>query len=205
LPYIYQTKFIILTTEEKLKVAAREEFMRNGFAATKTRDIAKAAGTNLALLNYYFRSKEKLFEIVMSENIDQLFSLVLPVLNDTSTSLEQKLTLISDHYTSILLAEPNLPIFVLSEIQNHPERFGNQIRFKTDIMQSNYIAQLAEADGETDPIQHLITYLGILLFPFIMKPVMQATGVAQNEEFCIKIKKRQKLAPLWMMSILKID
>lgn len=194
-----------MTTEEKLKEAARNEFMQKGFAATKTRDIAKAAGTNLALLNYYFRSKEKLFEIVMSENIDQLFSLILPVLNDMETSLTQKLNLISDHYTTILLAEPNLPIFVLSEIQNHPERFGNQIKFNTAIMQSNYIAQLSEADKETDPVQHLITYLGILLFPFIMKPVMKATGVAQDEKFISNIKIRQKLAPIWMMSILKIN
>lgn len=193
-----------MTTEERLKEAARNEFMQKGFAATKTRDIAKAAGTNLALLNYYFRSKEKLFEIVMSENIDQLFSLILPVLSDMETSLAQKLNLISNHYTTILLAEPNLPIFVLSEIQNHPERFGNQIKLNTAIMQSTYIAQLGEADKETDPVQHFITYLGILLFPFIMKPVMKATGVINNEAFVENVQKRQEMAPMWMMRILKL-
>ena len=50
---------------KKIKQAARKLFTEKGFDAVKTRDIAAEAGINLALLNYYFRSKEKLFEIVM--------------------------------------------------------------------------------------------------------------------------------------------
>jgi AcrR family transcriptional regulator len=49
------------TTEEQIKEAARRVFTRKGYAATRTRDIAEESGHNLALLNYYFRSKEKLF------------------------------------------------------------------------------------------------------------------------------------------------
>ena len=57
------------STEEKIKAAARKVFTRKGFAATRTRDISEEAGINLALLNYYFRSKEKLFDLVMMENM----------------------------------------------------------------------------------------------------------------------------------------
>ena len=53
-----------LSTEQKIKNAARKVFTEKGYAATRTRDIAEAAGINLALLNYYFRSKQKLFEEV---------------------------------------------------------------------------------------------------------------------------------------------
>ncbi|MBT1712506.1 TetR/AcrR family transcriptional regulator, partial [Fulvivirgaceae bacterium PWU5] len=70
-----------LSTEEKIKEAAREVFTRKGYAATRTRDIAEAAGLNLALLNYYFRSKEKLFEIVMREKVQALFGIIAPVIN----------------------------------------------------------------------------------------------------------------------------
>lgn len=192
-----------LSTEERLKETARTEFMQKGYAAAKIRDIAKAADTNLAMLNYYFRSKEKLFQIVMAENIDKLFANILPVLNDSQTTLEEKLTLISKHYTEMLLAEPSLPIFVLNEIQTNPEGFGNQIRFNQNIMQSNYLTQLSQADTETDPVQHLITYLGILIFPFIMKPVMQATGAIQDAKFIENMKHREKLAPKWMKIILQ--
>jgi len=60
-------KKIDLSTETKIKEAARVVFYKKGFSATRTRDIAEEAGINLALLNYYFRSKEKLFEIIMFE------------------------------------------------------------------------------------------------------------------------------------------
>lgn len=192
-----------LSTEERLKETARTEFMQKGYAAAKIRDIAKAAGINLAMLNYYFRSKEKLFQIVMAENIDKLFANILPVLNDSQTTLEEKLVSISKHYTEMLLAEPSLPIFVLNEIQTNPEGFGNQIRFNQNIMQSNYLTQLSQADPATDPVQHLITYLGILIFPFIMKPVMQATGAMQDTKFIENMKLREKLAPQWMKAILQ--
>jgi AcrR family transcriptional regulator len=49
------------STEDKIKNAAKIVFHKKGYAAARTRDIAEEAGINLALLNYYFRSKEKLF------------------------------------------------------------------------------------------------------------------------------------------------
>ncbi|HOA37485.1 MAG TPA: TetR family transcriptional regulator, partial [Flavihumibacter sp.] len=58
-------KDINKSTEEKIKAAARTVLYKKGFAATRTRDIAEEAGMNLALINYYFRSKKKLFEIIM--------------------------------------------------------------------------------------------------------------------------------------------
>ncbi|MGN6539204.1 MAG: TetR/AcrR family transcriptional regulator, partial [Ginsengibacter sp.] len=78
------------STEEKIKEAARKVFMEKGFAATRTRDIAEESGINLALLNYYFRSKEKLFHEVMSEKIQQFFGVLFPIINDSSTKLETK-------------------------------------------------------------------------------------------------------------------
>src|SRR3546814_7833693 len=82
---------INISTEEKIKEAARKVFTRKGYAAARTRDIAEEAGINLALLNYYFRSKEKLFHQVMIERMQELFGVLIPVMNDTSTALETKL------------------------------------------------------------------------------------------------------------------
>src|SRR5260221_8076178 len=87
-----------LSTEEKIKVAARKVFLRKGFSATRTRDIAEEAGINLALLNYYFRSKQKLFEEVMREKIQTLLQTVIPVLNNQSTNLEKKIELVVSNY-----------------------------------------------------------------------------------------------------------
>ncbi len=72
-------KAVDSSTEEKIKEAARVVFMKKGFAATRTRDIAEEAGINLALLNYYFRSKEKLFELVMFEKFQKFFGIIANV------------------------------------------------------------------------------------------------------------------------------
>src|SRR6195952_788113 len=87
-----------VSTEEKIKQAATKVFMQKGYAATRTRDIAEAAEINLALLNYYFRSKEKLFEIVMLEKVQKLFGLIIPVVTDETMDLEKKIELIAANY-----------------------------------------------------------------------------------------------------------
>ena len=118
------------STEEKIKEAARVIFMRKGYSATRTRDIAEEAGINLALLNYYFRSKEKLFELVMMEKLQKFFGVIMPVAMDPQTSLKKKLDLLVNSYITMLIDNPDLPIFVLSEIRNNPERFASNIQVK---------------------------------------------------------------------------
>ncbi|MBS1688702.1 MAG: TetR/AcrR family transcriptional regulator, partial [Bacteroidetes bacterium] len=82
------------STEEKIKEAARKVFLQKGYAATRTRDIAEEAGYNLALLNYYFRSKEKLFDIIMVETMQNFLHSVKEILRDEQTSLQEKLELL---------------------------------------------------------------------------------------------------------------
>jgi AcrR family transcriptional regulator len=142
-----------LSTEEKFKEAARIVFTKKGYAATKTRDIAEQAGLNLALLNYYFRSKERLFEIVMIEKVQQLFAFMAPVLNNPDTSLHEKIDLIVPSYIDMLLKNPDLPLFVLSEIKSNPERFGKMIQANGNILQSSFMRQLAGKKKDVNPVQ----------------------------------------------------
>src|ERR1700733_14427652 len=95
-----------ISTEEKIKDAARLVFLKKGYAGTTTRDIAEEAGINLALLNYYFRSKEKLFELVMTEKLLKFFGIIFPVVNDQDTSLERKIELIANNYIDMILDNP---------------------------------------------------------------------------------------------------
>ena len=106
-----------ISTEEKILEAASKVFTEKGFAGTRTRHIAEHAGINLALLNYYFRSKEKLFEQVMKAKILLLFGQILPIITNEKTTLEEKIDLATEKYIDILSKNPNLPIFVISEIQ----------------------------------------------------------------------------------------
>src|SRR3990170_3876838 len=90
------------STEEKIKEAARIIFTQKGFAATRTRDIAEAAGLNLALLNYYFRSKEKLFDIIMMESLQYFMKGIGEIVTNEESSLEDKVSGIVSHYIDML-------------------------------------------------------------------------------------------------------
>jgi len=191
------------STEEKFKEAARIVFTKKGYAAAKTRDIAEEAGLNLALLNYYFRSKEKLFEIVMAENLQKLFAFLAPILNDTSTTLDQKVDNITEKYIDMLSANPNLPLFVLSEIRTNPERFAKTIQLDSYVMKSHFMQQIAGKKKGMNPVQFLISFMGMLIFPFIIRPVFQTSGAFKEEAFAQLIEDRKKLVPHWMKLILE--
>lgn len=192
-----------LSTEEKFKEAARIVFTQKGYAATRTRDIAEQAGLNLALLNYYFRSKEKLFEIVMIEKVMQLFSLIAPALNDPATSLEEKIELIAASYIDMLLKNPDLPLFVLSEIRGNPERFGKMIQLNGHVLQSHFVKQLAEKKRDIDPLQFFLNFLGMMIFPFVAKPVFMAAGPVSEDTYVELMEQRKTLIPRWMKMMLE--
>ncbi len=192
-----------LSTEEKFKEAARTVFTKKGYAATKTRDIAEEAGLNLALLNYYFRSKEKLFEMVMMENLQKLFSFLSPVLNDKRLSLEEKVENIAGKYIDMLSDNPDLPLFVLSEIRTNPERFGKTIQLDSYVLKSHFMEQIAKKKKGINPVQFLISFMGMLIFPFISKPVFQGSGAFTETMFRDLIEERKKLVPIWMKCMLE--
>lgn len=192
-----------LSTEEKFKDAARIVFTKKGFAATKTRDIAEEAGLNLALLNYYFRSKEKLFEIIMTENLQQLFSSLAPTLNNEALTLEKKISFIASNYIDMLFANPDLPLFVLSEIRTRPERFNKIIQLDSYVLKSHFIKQLAAKKPGINPVQFFISFMGMLVFPFISKPVFQTSGAFDEAAFNQLIEQRKTLIPIWMNCMLE--
>ena len=135
---------ITSSTEEKILEAARVVFTKKGFAGTRTRDIAELSGINLALLNYYFRSKEKLFKVVMIEKMQKLFGVISPALNDANTTLEQKVTLIVNLYADMLIKNPDLPIFVLRELNLNSEAFGSGFHPHKMLSDSFFVKQLKE-------------------------------------------------------------
>jgi AcrR family transcriptional regulator len=192
-----------LSTEEKFKEAARIVFTKKGYAGTKTRDIAEEAGLNLALLNYYFRSKEKLFEIIMMEKVQQLFSFIAPITNDQSKSLYEKIDLISKNYINLLIKNPDLPLFVLSEIRNNPKRFGKMVQLDKMILQSHFIKQLAEQKKDINPLQLLLSFLGMLVFPFIASPILNTTGALNEAAFNHFMEQRKTLVAQWMKVMLE--
>lgn len=189
-----------LSTEEKIRTAARAVFTEKGFAGARTRDIAEAAGINLALLNYYFRSKRKLFEEILLENITQLFGHILPIAMAEETSLEEKVEAIVDQYIEKLKEIPGLPMFVLSEISNGS--FTIRFPIAQILQESVLIRQVRERNPRVDPLHYIINVLGMTIFPFMAQPVFRQIGLLDQKHFDTLISERKKLIPAWNILLL---
>ena len=196
-----------ISTEERIKAAARKVFHQKGFAGTRTRDIAEEAGINHAMLNYYFRSKEKLFEIVMMETMAQFFKGVNLMLNDENTSLDEKIDLIVSNYVDLLLKEPELPTFILNEVRPNPQAFVEQNPIKEALTHSVLTRQYAEAvaRGEiTEPnlMQAILNVIGLVIFPFIAKPILTSIINIPEEQYKALMLQRKTLIPQWIKAML---
>lgn len=192
-----------ISTEEKIMEAARIVFTKKGYAGTRTRDIAEEAGINLALLNYYFRSKEKLFTTIMQEKVQLMFGLVFPIVTDETTTLEEKVEKIADSYVNLLLAHPDLPIFVLSEIRSNPERFRNSVNIAEIMGNSSLVKQLHERRSDLHPVHFMMSLMGMSIFPFVSKPILFPDEDPQNEAiFRTLMEQRKSLIPQWVKAAL---
>lgn len=192
-----------LTTEEKIIAAARKLFTQKGFSATKTRDIAEEAGINLALLNYYFRSKQNLFQIIIEEKFDQLFGVINPILSNSEISLEEKIETLVTNYTNMLLGNDDLPLFVLSEIKTN-EFLIKRVRQNAEILSHPVIEkQLKERGFTTSGFNFIMNIMSLTLFPFMSKPLFVTSGLIKEEEFVHFITERKKDIPTWVMNTLK--
>lgn len=192
------------STEEKIKAAARKVFTKKGFAAARTRDIAEEAGINLALLNYYFRSKEKLFDMVMMENLQQFLLGLKSALHNEQSSLTEKVSVIAEEYINMLKANPDLPLFVLTEIRMNPEKLADTMKVKTLLLESAFFKQLLQATkGKIHPMHLLINIMSLTIFPFVAGPLLQNVGSMKTEDFHKLMDERKKLIPIWFDSIIK--
>jgi len=190
------------STEDKILLAAAKVFTEKGFSGTRTRDIAEEAGINLALLNYYFRTKEKLFEQVMKVKIVLLFGQIIPIVTNEKTTLEEKIDLAAEKYFDILTKNPNLPLFVLSEIQKKTSDVKSILPFEKVLNNSFLLKQIKEKRPDLNPFHFLLNFLGLTVFPFVGKPILQSFDLMNDSEFQKFVEERKTLVPMWIKMML---
>lgn len=196
------------STEQKIKETARKLFTSKGFAAVTTRDIAIEAGINQALLHYYFRSKEKLFEIVMLENLSLFISGVASILNDEQTTLEQKIENLVATYIDKLSQEPDLPLFIVNYVKSNPEEFIKKIGIETLIKKSFFLKQILASDylkrlQSLNPLHIVMNMIGLTVAPFLMAPVIRKAGKLDQQQFMTLVQERKALIPQWILAMVK--
>ena len=195
------------STEERIKAAARKVFHQRGYAATRTRDIAEEAGVNHAMVNYYFRSKEKLFQMVMVETMTLFFQGVSAILNDESTSLEEKIERVVANYIDLLLEEPELPTFMFNEVRTNPEPFIAHTPIREILQDSVLTRQYAEAVAqgqvrEPNLFHTILNVISLVIFPFISQPIFMALELMDRDTYKALMLQRKALIPQWIQGML---
>lgn len=111
----------IQNTEAKLLRCAEEVFLDRGFAGAKTTEIARRAGVNHAMLHYYYRTKEKLFNVVF-ENKLTLLANSFSTSFDAQLSFTEKLKKMVEGNFDFIYQNPKLFIFLFLEAQSNESR-----------------------------------------------------------------------------------
>ena len=194
-------------TELKIRDAAKSLFLKKGYSATTTRDIAQESQINLALLNYYFTSKRRLFEIIMFETLYDFLNKMVEVYNDEETTIREKIELASSKYIDMIIAEPLLPTFILNELKNNPTNFLKMPTAKV-IMKSQLISQYNDGVKKgiykkVDSIHFITNILSLIVFPFICSPIIMKMEKLNKTDFNKMMNQRKKLIPEWIIQMIK--
>ena len=186
-------------TEEKILDAATEVFLVKGMDGSRMQEIANKAGINKALLHYYFRSKEKLFDAILSKIMNIAFPQIGKVIFSDIPFIEKAENVI-DIYIQLMLKHPQLPSFLIKEMNRDGSllfQFIEKQQFA--IKPIINVVQDAMDRGEIVkmPPRHLIvSILGLCVFPFATRPMIKNLACEGNDnllkEFLAERKKEVK-------------
>src|SRR5512133_3772270 len=165
-------------TEEKIFEAATSVFEEKGLAGARMQNIADKAGINKALLHYYFRTKDHLFEAVFLALAKKILQKFNPIM-DEKLSLEEKIRFFYREHINFLQKNPRLPGFVLHEVDNNPQRIKNLIKnvdFKgvwKSILEQHRDELAGYNITEENLPQIMTTIISLSVFPFAAKGIFE--------------------------------
>ena len=197
-----------LPAEERILDAAKKVFLEKGMAGARMQDIANEAGINKALLHYYYRDKEKLFELVFMSESQKFFPKINRIF-ESDEALEKKFQDFVEEYVNELRLNPYLPWFVLNEINRDPDGFLLKIMTGENRPRPMKFLQQIEKEiklgniRKVDPRHILLNLLSMTLFPFIAQPMVSRILGMGNKEFEQLMEERKKTVPAVMMDSIR--
>ncbi|GAT63290.1 TetR/AcrR family transcriptional regulator [Paludibacter jiangxiensis] len=112
-----------INTEHRILMAAEEVFLDKGFSAAKTTEIARKAEVNHALVHYYFRSKENLFETVFINKYKQVLVVLTEAVDGEKPYLDRLHQMMAAQF-ELFISSPKMPLFIVNEFLNNPQRLN---------------------------------------------------------------------------------
>ena len=194
-------------TEEKILSAAKKVFLKEGMAGARMQDIADEAGINKAMLHYYFRSKEKLFEKIFTELSQHFFPRLVRIF-ESDESLFRKIESFVGEYIDQMRQTPYLPIFVLNEVNRQPEAFIKKMMGdrKPPIKKFLDDVQAEVKKGiikPVNPLQLLLNIISLCVFPFVARPMFQLVTNIDKTRFDKILEERKAEVSKFIIDAIK--
>jgi TetR/AcrR family transcriptional regulator len=186
-------------TEEVILEAAMKVFTRRGFAAARTEEIAKEAGMNRALLHYYYRDKETIFNLIFETRFKEFFGGVFTIFKSEG-ELFQKIQRLIDHEIDTFSRHPDLARFIIGEIGQQPERlveYGKKMNINPVEFIKMFEDQVqSEANlGKIKPIegrQLIMNIMSLCIYPFVARPIIKTMLQVDDVSFNAMMEQRKK-------------
>jgi len=197
------------TTESSILDAAKHIFQHKGMIGARMQEIADEAGINKALLHYYFRSKQLLFEAVFKK----AFSMLAPQLNEvmnSDTSICEKIKNFSSNYISFVIKHPYLPNFIIQELNRNPDFVEKIITEKHFPNINKFRKQINDkvTEGVIRPIkaeQLFINIMALNIFPFIAAPLLKGFINANDKDYLQLMEERKVEVADFIINAIKIN
>lgn len=202
------TKEKLENTEIEILNAAKEIFQQKGMDGARMQEIADKAKINKALLHYYYRSKQLLFEAVFKSAFSLLAPQLNKVLNDDS-DLFEKITKFTDSYITFVIKHPYLPNFVIQELNKNPD-FVMKLRAQENFPTiDKFKQQVTDAikEGIIKPIeaeQLFINIIALNLFPFLGEPLLMALLNVDKKSYTQLLQDRKAHVADFIINAIKI-
>jgi len=166
-------------TEEKILAAAYSIFLQKGKAGTRMQEIADEAGVNKALIHYYFRSKDNIYNAVLKQAVEKL---ILPIVQHLDFSLSFKEIIKEFIFKHINTIKDNKRIFrfFFSEVWMNSKEvmdiFQNALNIQNKPLYMVFSERMKKAIAdkeirEIDPFQLMLNILSLNIFFFIISPM----------------------------------
>ncbi len=183
--------------EQLILDIAENVFLEKGYASTTTTEIAKRVGCNQALIHYYFRTKDKLFERLFEK---KFFSFMTSVSfsRETSPNFKEIIRSIVHNHLNIISENPKLPFLIISEMTLNPQRF-RIIAEKIEGVVKNMLNDLdvelkkeikAGRVREITAFDLLLNILSMNIFMFVAEPLISFVKEFSWDEYMTFVKQR---------------
>jgi TetR/AcrR family transcriptional regulator len=196
------------STEEKILAAAREVFHKRGFDGSRMQDIADTAGINKALLHYYFRNKENLFNAVFTEALSTMVGTVSNIFMGPG-SLEEKLERFYDYHITFLQKNSYLPWFIINGLYEKPDQIRELMtrnNFQPGKVLARIVDNLEEEGIEVEePLQMFANILSLSIFPVVARPMLSHFFNLTDEDMDRFYEERKKNLPRFIINGMKLQ